>query len=46
MGDVAQASLDPTFENVLYKVFGINAELIIDHAFIVIQSMTPKMESD
>jgi len=33
MGDVARASLDPTFENVLYKVFGINAELIIDHAW-------------
>lgn len=33
MGDVARASLDPTFENMLYKVFGINAELIIDHAW-------------
>jgi len=33
MGDVARASLDPVMENVLYKTFGINAELIIDHAW-------------
>ena len=33
MGDVARASLDPVFEELLYKAFGINAELIIDHAW-------------
>ena len=33
MGDVARASLDPYLEDRLYKVFGINAELIIDHAW-------------
>ena len=33
MGDVARASLDPVFEDLLYKAFGINAELIIDHAW-------------
>ena len=33
MGDVARASQYPSFENKLYKVFGINAELIIDHAW-------------
>lgn len=33
MGDVARASLDPFGENMLYKTFGINAELIIDHAW-------------
>ena len=33
MGDVARASLNPYFENKLYKAFGINAELIIDHAW-------------
>ena len=33
MGDVARASLDPVMENHMYKVFGINAELIIDHAW-------------
>ena len=33
MGDVARASLDPVMENRMYKVFGINAELIIDHAW-------------
>ena len=32
MGDVARASLNPFEEDKLYKVFGINAELIIDHA--------------
>ncbi len=33
MGDVARASLDQYMESRLYKVFGINAELIIDHAW-------------
>ena len=33
MGDVARASLDPFMEEILYKTFGINAELIIDHAW-------------
>lgn len=33
LGDVARASLDPKFENLLYKTFGVNAELIIDHAW-------------
>ena len=33
MGDIARASLDQYRENQLYKVFGINAELIIDHAW-------------
>ena len=33
MGDVARASLDPPFEALLYKTFGVNAELIIDHAW-------------
>ncbi len=33
MGDVARASLDPFMENKLYRVFGVNAELIIDHAW-------------
>ena len=33
LGDVARASLDPVFEAILYKTFGINAELIIDHAW-------------
>jgi len=33
LGDVARASLDPVFESILYKTFGINAELIIDHAW-------------
>ena len=33
MGDVARASLNPYFEDILYRVFGINAELIIDHAW-------------
>lgn len=31
MGDVARCSL--TGENVLYKLFGVNAELLIDHAW-------------
>ena len=33
MGDVARASLSPYHEDRLYKAFGINAELIIDHAW-------------
>ena len=33
MGDVARASLNPYTEEKLYKVFGVNAELIIDHAW-------------
>ena len=33
MGDVARASLDPYCEDRLYKTFGVNAELIIDHAW-------------
>ena len=33
MGDVARASCNPYLEEKLYKVFGINAELIIDHAW-------------
>ena len=33
MGDIARASMSPQREAVLYKVFGINAELLIDHAW-------------
>jgi DNA polymerase V len=33
MGDIARASLDKYGEDMLYKVFGINAELLIDHAW-------------
>ncbi|SDA20677.1 DNA polymerase V [Ruminococcus sp. YE71] len=33
MGDVARASLEPRLEQKLYKTFGVNAELIIDHAW-------------
>ena len=33
MGDIARASLNPLLEDRLYKVFGVNAELIIDHAW-------------
>ena len=33
MGDVARASIDPYCEDRLYKTFGVNAELIIDHAW-------------
>ena len=33
MGDIARASLNSLYEDMLYKVFGINAELIIDHAW-------------
>lgn len=33
MGDIARCSLDPQGEELLYKVFGINAQLLIDHAW-------------
>ncbi len=33
MGDIARASLSPMQEKLLYKAFGINAELLIDHAW-------------
>lgn len=33
MGDIARASLIPAVEAQLYKTFGINAELLIDHAW-------------
>ncbi|MCR5003746.1 MAG: DNA methylase [Bacteroidales bacterium] len=33
MGDIALASTKPEWEAYLYKQFGINAELIIDHAW-------------
>lgn len=33
MGDIARASLDKFWENKLYKLFGVNAELLIDHAW-------------
>lgn len=33
MGDIARYSLSPVCENALYKIFGINAELLIDHAW-------------
>ncbi len=33
MGDIARASLDSYGENKLYKLFGVNAELLIDHAW-------------
>ena len=33
LGDVARASLKPYCEDRLYKTFGVNAELIIDHAW-------------
>ena len=33
MGDLAQASLKPQWEAYLYKQFGVNAELLIDHAW-------------
>ncbi len=52
MGDIARASLDPYREKQLYKVFGINAELIIDHAWgwepttiPVIKSYSPSAKS-
>lgn len=33
MGDIARASLTPKGEEKLYKLFGVNAELLIDHAW-------------
>lgn len=33
MGDVARMSLSTAGENLLYKLFGVNAELLIDHAW-------------
>ncbi len=33
MGDIARASVNKTREDMLYKIFGINAELLIDHAW-------------
>jgi len=33
MGDIARASLDSYGEAKLYKLFGVNAELLIDHAW-------------
>lgn len=33
MGDIARASLDKFGEDKLYKLFGVNAELLIDHAW-------------
>ena len=33
MGDIARMSLSSYGENLLYKLFGINAELLIDHAW-------------
>ena len=33
MGDIARASLAPEWEDVLYRMFGVNAELLIDHAW-------------
>ena len=33
MGDVARCSMDPAGQALLYKLFGVNAELLIDHAW-------------
>lgn len=33
MGDVARMSLSPQGEDMLYKLFGVQAELLIDHAW-------------
>lgn len=33
MGDIARASLEKYREDKLYKLFGVNAELLIDHAW-------------
>ena len=33
MGDVALYSIHPHWEELLYSIFGVNAELIIDHAW-------------
>ena len=33
MGDIARLSLNPAWESWFYKSFGVNAELLIDHAW-------------
>ena len=33
MGDIARCSMTPWGERLLYKLFGVNAELLIDHAW-------------
>ena len=33
LGDIARWSMDPVHEDRLYKLFGVNAELLIDHAW-------------
>lgn len=33
MGDIARCSLDPQGEELLYRLFGVNAQLLIDHAW-------------
>ncbi len=33
MGDIAKCSMTPWGERLLYKMFGVNAELLIDHAW-------------
>lgn len=33
MGDIARFSLSPVGEDLLYKAFGVNAELLVDHAW-------------
>jgi DNA polymerase V len=33
MGELARRSLEPSWESYLYKLFGVNAELLIDHAW-------------
>lgn len=33
LGDIARWSMDPVREDRLYKLFGVNAELLIDHAW-------------
>ncbi|MBO4916562.1 MAG: DNA methylase [Bacteroidales bacterium] len=33
MGELARRSLDPSWEAWLYRLFGVNAELLIDHAW-------------
>ena len=33
MGELARRSLEPAWESYLYKLFGVNAELLVDHAW-------------
>ena len=33
MGELARRSLEPSWESYLYKLFGVNAELLVDHAW-------------